>query len=74
MNAQITPFQFHTHPVRILPHEDGISFWVVAKDVTDILGYRMASDGLRRVPGKHKGTRSVRTPGDYHRFRQRFRL
>jgi prophage antirepressor-like protein len=63
MNNKLIPFQFHTHQVRILPHEDGASFWVVAQDVTDALGYRMASDGLRRVPDKHKGTRSVRTPG-----------
>lgn len=63
MNNQLIPLQFHTHPVRILPHEDGSSFWIVAQDVTDILGYTTAKDGLRRIPDKHKGRRSVPTPG-----------
>jgi prophage antirepressor-like protein len=63
MSTQLTPFEFQGHEVRILPHEDGVSFWAVAKDVTDILGYAEAKDGLRRVPEKHKGRRSVPTPG-----------
>lgn len=35
----------------------------VAKDVTDALGFRMASDALRKTKDKYKGTAQVRTPG-----------
>jgi prophage antirepressor-like protein len=63
MKAELIPFQFHTHQVRILPHEDGVSFWVVANDVTDILGYARGRNALRMIPDKHKGARSVSTHG-----------
>ena len=35
----------------------------VAKDVTDALGFRMASDALRKTKDKYKGKAQVRTPG-----------
>lgn len=59
----MTTFQFHNASVRIFPTEDGQSFWVVAKDVAAVLGYRDATDLCRQVPEKYRGTRSVRTPG-----------
>ncbi|WP_316896833.1 Bro-N domain-containing protein [Pseudodesulfovibrio indicus] len=37
--------------------------WFVAKDVCDVLGYRMASDAVRALDDDEKGTRNVRTPG-----------
>jgi prophage antirepressor-like protein len=37
--------------------------WFVAKDVTDVLGFRMASDALRTLDEDEKGTQTVRTPG-----------
>lgn len=37
--------------------------WFIAKDVAEVLGYRMASDMTRRLDEDEKGTRSVRTPG-----------
>jgi prophage antirepressor-like protein len=63
MNTEITPFEFQGHQVRILPHKDGASFWAVAKDVCDILGYVTVTDPLRKVPEKHKGKHRVPTPG-----------
>ena len=36
--------------------------WFVAKDVAEVLGYRMASDMTRRIDDDDKGTRLVRTP------------
>lgn len=62
MNTALQTFNFNGHAVRIFPTDDGQSFYAVAKDATDILGYRSANDGLRSVPDKHKGTQSVRTP------------
>ena len=47
--------------MRIFPSDDGLSFWVIAKDVTNILGYSLASNPLRMVPARHKGIRSVNT-------------
>lgn len=63
MNTTLQTFDFNGHSLRIFPTDDGQSFYAVAKDATDILGYRTANDGLRSVPDKHKGTHSVRTPG-----------
>lgn len=59
---QLTVLKFHTHPVRILPKDDGLSFWVVGKDVAEILGHSSASDALKRVPDKCKGMTKVPTP------------
>lgn len=63
MTATILPFRFHKHQVRMFPSDNGLSFWAVAKDITDILGYRDAANGLRLVPERHKGTHSVSTLG-----------
>jgi len=63
MNTHLQSYNFNGHALRVFPSEDGQSFYAVAKDATDILGYREAKDGLRRVPDKHKGRRSVPTLG-----------
>lgn len=62
MNA-LAEFKFHSHAVRVLPSDDGMGFWVVAKDVTDALGYGRARNALRPIPDHHKGARLVSTPG-----------
>lgn len=59
----MTEFKFHTTAVRVFPTEDGQSFWVVAKDVAEVLGYRDAANLTRQVPDHQKGTRLVSTPG-----------
>jgi len=59
----MTEVKFHTTAIRIFPTEDGDSFWVLAKDVSDALGYREAKDFARLVPDEYKGRRSVPTPG-----------
>ena len=41
---------------------DGEPWWV-AKDATDILGYRATNDATRMLDDDEKGTHSVRTPG-----------
>ena len=67
MSNAIQKFQFHNHPIRIFPHENGVSFWAVAKDVADILGYTSAKDFTRQVPDSHKGRQKVPTPsGDQY--------
>ncbi len=63
MNTSLQTFDFNGHALRIFPTDDGQSFYAVAKDATDILGYQSAKDGLRSVPDKHKGRRSVPTLG-----------
>ncbi|MDD5276764.1 MAG: BRO family protein [Methylovulum sp.] len=63
MNTELQTFDFNGHVLRIFPTDDGQSFYAVAKDATDILGYQSAKDGLRRIPDKHKGRRLVPTPG-----------
>jgi prophage antirepressor-like protein len=62
MNA-LAEFKFHSHAVRVFPSDDGMGFWVVAKDVTDALGYSRARDALRAIPENHKGARLVRSLG-----------
>lgn len=59
----MTAFQFHNTSVRVFPTEDGQSFWVVAKDVADVLGYLEAKDLARQVPDKFRGRQMVPTPG-----------
>lgn len=63
MSSNIIPFSFHTKEVRVIPTDDGLSFWAVAKDITDILNIRSAHDAMRYIPEHHKGTFKVRTPG-----------
>lgn len=58
----LSVFQFHSHPLRVFPTEDGLSFVAVAKDVADVLGYHTAKDFLRQVPDAHKGRQKVPTP------------
>lgn len=36
--------------------------WFVAKDISDVLGYRMASDMTRRIDTEDKGTHLTSTP------------
>ncbi len=36
--------------------------WFVAKDISDVLGYRMASDMTRRIDNEDKGTHLTSTP------------
>lgn len=37
--------------------------WFVAKDVSDVLGFRMASDMVRSLDEDEKGTHTIQTPG-----------
>ena len=57
---QLVAFQFGKREVRtvIVDNEP----WFVAKDVAEILGYRMASDMCRRLDDDEKDTRFLRTP------------
>lgn len=48
--------------IRVIKDENGEP-WFVAKDVSDILGYRSASDLTRLLDDDEKGTQPVRTPG-----------
>lgn len=58
---EVKVFQFRENEVRVV----GINGepWFVAKDVADVLGYRMASDMCRRLDEDEKGTQKTRTPG-----------
>lgn len=60
--TDLTTFAFDGADVRVVTDEAGAP-WFVAKDVSDILGYRIAPDMTRRLDEDEKGTRSVRTPG-----------
>lgn len=63
MSHQLIPLPFGESSIRFFPTDNRLSFWVVAKDVTDALGYASAKDGLRLVPENHKGRHSVPTLG-----------
>lgn len=52
---------FRNHDVRVVD-VDGTPY-VVAKDVTEILGYTLASDFARDVDPQKKGKEIVHTPG-----------
>lgn len=58
-SRQLVAFQFGKREVRtvIVDNEP----WFVAKDVAEILGYRMASDMCRRLDDDEKDTRFLRT-------------
>ena len=58
---EIKVFQFQSNSVRVV-NVNGEP-WFVAKDVADVLGYRMASDMCRRLDEDEKGTQKTRTPG-----------
>lgn len=59
--ADITPFDFHGHQVRVLVADDGEPRWVAA-DVAKILGYRNAEGMTRNLRARHKGAQIVCTP------------
>lgn len=61
----MTQFQFHTHAVRVFPTDDGSSFFVVAGDVSRVLGYSEAIKFTRNIPDKHKGLQKVETHGGF---------
>jgi len=50
------------YSIRFYEKEPG-DWWAVAKDVSDALGFRMASDMTRLLDAEDKGTHLVRTPG-----------
>lgn len=52
---------FENHELRII--EQNGEPWFVAKDVAEILNYRMASDLTRRLDEDEKGTHFMQTPG-----------
>ncbi len=65
MSQEIVPQVFESQEfgtIRAMRGEDGEP-WFVAKDVSDILGYRSASDLTRLLDDDEKGTQPVRTPG-----------
>lgn len=59
--ANITPFNFGTHTVRVVTNNN--QPWFVATDVATTLGYRNAPDASRHLDNDEKGTQIVRTPG-----------
>lgn len=60
--GRVSLFDYSGLQVRVVVDDGGEPWWV-AKDVCDILGYRMASDALRVLDEDEKGTRNMRTPG-----------
>lgn len=57
----VIPFDFEGQNVRVIERADGP--WFVAADVSDVLGYRMASDMTRGLDDDEKGTHILRTLG-----------
>ena len=64
-SAQITPFNFGTHSVRVVMR-DGEP-WFVASDVADALGYLTAKDAARNLGEHQKGGHILPTPGGEQR-------
>ncbi len=61
--TQVTPFQFHTHQVRVVCDEQG-SPWFVAKDVCDALEHTNSRKALAdHVDDEDKGVTVGYTPG-----------
>lgn len=58
-SRQLVAFQFGKREVRTVIVDNEL--WFVAKDVAEILGYRMASDMCRRLDDDERGTRLLRT-------------
>lgn len=52
---------WNNHQIRFVEVQD--EWWGVSSDIATALGYRDASNMLRHVPKKYKGTRKVSTPG-----------
>ncbi len=61
-NKEIIPFAYGDSLVRIV-HDENANPWWVAKDVAEVLGYRMASDMTRNLDDDEKGTHFLRTAG-----------
>lgn len=60
---QLSEYLFHDHPIRIIPDPERASFWIIARDVADLLGYSEASKLTRGIPSHHKGRLLVETLG-----------
>lgn len=52
---------WNNHQIRFVEVQG--EWWGVSSDIATALGYRDASNMLRHVPKKYKGTRKVSTPG-----------
>jgi len=53
MNNEIKIFDFHSNEVRVIQDENGEP-WFVAKDVTEIIGYRTAHDAVKYLDEDEK--------------------
>jgi prophage antirepressor-like protein len=61
-SQMIEAFQYHdSRTIRTMLIDGEV--WFVARDVCDVLGYRMSSDATRVLKDRQKGTHLVRTPG-----------
>lgn len=60
MNIQ--PFNFNGNQLSVIINENNDPLFI-AKEVTEILGYRSANDAVRILDADEKGTHKVRTPG-----------
>jgi prophage antirepressor-like protein len=60
-SAQITPFSFGTHAVRVI-QQDGKP-WFIASDVAHALGYSSPKDAAEHLDADEKGSAITRTPG-----------
>jgi prophage antirepressor-like protein len=58
----VTNYDFSGNQIRTIVDDNGEP-WFVAKDVTDVLGFRMASDATRLLDDDEKGKQIVRTRG-----------
>ncbi|MEH6347769.1 MAG: BRO family protein [Bermanella sp.] len=56
--SNIIPFDFNTHPVRVINNDAGDP-WFVAKDVAEILGYSDAHKMINRLDEDEKSNRQV---------------
>jgi prophage antirepressor-like protein len=61
MSAEIVPFAFDGADVRAVVIDD--QPWFIAADVAKILGYRDATNAVRTLRDRHRGTHPVSTPG-----------
>lgn len=59
--AEVSPFNFGEHPVRVVVREG--EPWFVCSDVAETLGYRDSHNAARHLDADEKGTQIVSTPG-----------
>lgn len=59
----VVPLDFNSHPLRVIPTEDGLSFWAVAKDACAILGLDNVAQAISRLDEDEKGVTFDDTPG-----------